>query len=117
MGTGTGTRLFALLLALAWVVLAGVTGAALVEPGLWEGIATFVGDLGHPWRAQFNSDLAVHALLAGTWIAWRHRWSATGIACGVAAVLLGAVFTLAYVLVALLRADGDVTEVLLGKHD
>lgn len=114
---GTGTRLFALVLALAWVVVAAVTGAALLEPGPWEGVATFVGDLGHPWRAQFNSDLAIHALLAGAWIAWRHRWSGVGIACGVAAVLLGAVFTLAYVLVALLRADGDVEQVLLGKRD
>jgi hypothetical protein len=107
---------FRLLLAAVWALVAAVTLSALAELGLCAALATFFGDLGHPWRAQFYADLEAHLLLVGAWMIYREPSRGVGIACAVLTVLLGALFSLAYVLAASIRARGDARMLLLGER-
>jgi hypothetical protein len=59
--------------------------------------------------------LEAHLLLFAAWIAWRHRWSPGGFVAGAAAVLLGALFTLPYLLAASFKA-GNARALLLGER-
>ena len=99
----------------AWLGVAAVTLWALATLGLSGLFETLAADLRQPWRAQLDSDLEAHLLLVAGWIAWRHRWSPGGFVAGAAAVLLGALFTLPYLLVASFKA-GDGRVLLLGER-
>ncbi|HEX8226084.1 MAG TPA: hypothetical protein VF605_19935 [Allosphingosinicella sp.] len=107
-----GLRLY---LAAAWLAVAAVTLWALATLGLSGLIATLAADLRQPWRAQLDSDLEAHLLLFAGWIGWRHRWRPRGLLAGLAVVLLGALFTLPYLLAASFRAS-DVRGLLLGER-
>ena len=104
-------------LAAIWTAVAAVTLWALADLGLPAALQTFLSDLRHPWRAQFYADLEAHLLLLGAWMVYRERSRSTGVACAVLTLLLGALFSLAYVLVASIRAGGDVRRLLLGDRD
>jgi polyferredoxin len=104
-----------LLLVLLWIAVAAVTLWAVLALGLAAAPVTFVGDLAHPWRAQFYADLEVHLLLLAAWILFREERRAVGVLCGIATLLLGALFTLPYVLLASLRSRGDPKVLLLGE--
>ena len=105
---------FRLFVGAAWMLIATITGWAIWEMGLPAAPATFVRDLAHPWRAQFYADLEAHLLLVAWWIFNRERSPAIGIFYGAATVLLGALFTMPYILIATVRAKGDPRAVLLG---
>jgi hypothetical protein len=107
---------FRIFLAAVWVVVAAVTVWALGAMGLPAALATFFGDLRHPWRAQFYADLEAHLLLVGAWMIYRERLRGVGIACALLTLLLGALFSLAYVLAASIRAHGDARVLLLGER-
>lgn len=104
-----------LYLAAAWLGVAAVTLWALATLGVSGLIATLAADLGQPWRAQLDADLEAHLLLVAGWIAWRHRWSPGGLLTGAAAVLLGALITLPYLLVESFKAS-DARALLLGER-
>lgn len=99
-----------------WLAVAAVTVWALAERGLPAALQTFFGDLRHPWRAQFYADLEAHLLLAGAWMIYRERSRGLGIACALLTLLLGALFSLPYVLAAGIRAKGDPGLLLLGER-
>ena len=103
-------------LLILWALVAAVTFWALLERGLIEAPRTFLSDLRHPWRAQFYSDLEAHLLLVGAWMIYRERLPLAGIACAAATLLLGALFSLPYVLLASVRAGGDMRRLLLGAR-
>ena len=96
-----------------WLIVAAVTLWALSEMGLLAYPRTFIGDLSHPWRAQFYSDLSAHLFLVAGWILYRERSRTIGLLFAAATLLLGALFTFPYVLLASLRA-GDARTLLLG---
>lgn len=77
---------------------------------------TFVSDLAHPWRVQFYADLELHVLLVAAWIAYREPSLARGLACAAATMVMGALFSLAYILVESIRARGDAETLLLGSR-
>jgi hypothetical protein len=104
---------FRSLLVTIWLLVAAVTAWALLKMGPWTGAETFVTDLRHPWRAQFYSDLEAHLLLIAGWIVYRERSKGIGVFFALATILLGALFTLPYILVASVRAAGP-GEFLLG---
>jgi RsiW-degrading membrane proteinase PrsW (M82 family) len=110
----TGFRTF---LVAIWIVVAAVTVWAVAELGLLAALPTFFGDLRHPWRAQFYADLEAHLLLVGAWMIYREQSRGIGIACALLTLLLGALFSLPYVLAASLRARGDVRRLLLGERE
>ena len=105
-----------LLLVLGWLLIAAVTLWALAELGLLALPQTFVSDFAHPWRAQLYLDLELQLLVFASWTVWRERGFGVGLACAAATMLLGALFTLPYLLVASIRAKGDVRRLLLGSR-
>ena len=105
---------FRTLLVAMWLVVAAITAWALLRMGLAVGVETFFGDLSHPWRAQFYADLEVHLILIAGWILFRERSKSVGLAFAIATMLLGALFTLPYILVATIGA-ADARDVLIGR--
>ena len=76
----------------------------------------FLGDVAKMgWPGQFNVDFTGLLTLSGLWLAWRHHFSAAGLALGVLGFFGGAPVLTAYLFVASLRADGDAATLLLGK--
>jgi hypothetical protein len=104
------------LVLIVWAVVATVTVWALLDLGLLALPRTFLADLAHPWRAQLYADLEAHLLLVGAWMIYRERLPLAGIACALATLLLGALFSLPYVLLASVRARGDMRRLLLGAR-
>ena len=105
-----------LFLVAGWLLIAAVTLSALLSQGLVSGIETFLSDLRHPWRAQFYADLELQLLIFAAWVVWREASLTRGLAFAAATMLLGALFTLAYLLAASVKAKGDVRALLLGSR-
>jgi hypothetical protein len=95
---------FRTLLVSIWLLVAAITVWALLEMGPRAAVATFVRDLSHPWRAQYYSDFSAHLILLAAWILYRERSRGLGLLFGLAALALGALFTLPYILIASLKA-------------
>jgi len=102
------------LLAVGWLVLAFVRVQAIRKLGLAAGGTTFISDMTQPWRAQFNSDFGLHLLLVAAWMIFRTRPWWLGVLCALLAINMGGMFTLAYLLMIAIRAQGDMRTVLLG---
>jgi hypothetical protein len=68
------------------------------------------------WSGQFNLDFMTFLGLSGIWVAWRHQFSASGIALGVVAFFGGMMFLAPYLLYVSVQASGDVKVLLLGKE-
>ncbi|CAN5900354.1 hypothetical protein BH11PSE8_BH11PSE8_40240 [soil metagenome] len=103
------------------VLLVAIVATVLVYTGIViaaEGfgfMAVFFGDiLAMKWPGQFNLDFSCLLLLSGLWVAWRHQFSLRGLGLGLAALLAGSPFLSVYLLVASLRAKGDMKVLLLG---
>lgn len=106
---------FRLLLVAIFLLIAGYTLAVISNHG-WNLLPVFFGDMGRmEWPGQFNLDFTCMLLLSGLWVAWRHRFSAAGLALGLAAVFGGSLFLSAYLFVASFRAKGDIRALLLGE--
>ena len=88
------TTLLAGWLAMTFVSVRAITGLGADTAG-----DVFFADFAHPWRAQFNTDLILHLGLVGGWIAWREKRLVTGIPFAILSVMLGGVFTFAYIFV------------------
>ena len=104
---------FRLLLVLLWLAIAAITVNALLDQGLAAAPITFARDLAHPWRAQFYADFEMQLLLLAAWIVWREPSRLRGVAFALLNMLLGALFTLPYLLLASVRSGGDVRAMLL----
>ena len=47
----------------------------------WDLLSVFFGDIGEmAWPGQFNLDFMFMLTLSATWVAWRHQYSAGGLA-------------------------------------
>lgn len=105
---------FRVFLVAIFVVIAGYTAVVIANHGMGL-LPVFFGDMAKmAWPGQFNLDFMCMLALSGLWVAWRHRFSGTGIALGLLAFFGGALFLSAYLLIASARAGGDVKELLLG---
>jgi hypothetical protein len=105
---------FRSLLLVMLVVLAGYTAVVIANHG-WDLLAVFFGDIASlTWPGQFNLDFLFMLTLSATWVAWRHRFSASGLVLGALAFFGGAMFLTIYLLVVTARTRGDVRKVLLG---
>lgn len=106
---------FRALLVAIFLVLSGYTLVVASNHGL-NLLPVFFGDMAAMgWPGQFNLDFLFMLLLSGLWVGWRHQFSAIGLLLGVAAVFGGALFLSAYLLIASVRARGDIRTVLLGE--
>ncbi len=104
-----------LLAVLGFTVLV-YTGIAVANEGanLFANTLPALAEFG--WPGQFHLDFATYLLLSGLWVAWRHRFTATGIGLGIGASLLGIMFLSVYLLIAISKADGDMGTVLMGDQ-
>ena len=112
----TGINAFRLALLVAWIVLVGVTMRAISAMGASTAGAVFFGDMAHPWRAQFNTDFGWHLLLVAAWLIYRDRILVRGLAWGFLSVMMGGIFTLAFLFVETFRMKGDMRRVILGER-
>ena len=98
------------------ILLITVTIAAINNAGIiWASV--FFDDLmALGWRAQFLTDLMVHLLMIGVWVAWREGFTRRGVMFGVFCCMWGALFSLPYILYLTYRVDGDLKRLLLGVH-
>ena len=104
------------LLFLMFVAIALYTIAAATNDGL-NLAAYFFGDIAKfGWPGQFNLDFMFLLMLAGLWVAWRHKFSPAGLALGLSATVLGVVFLSIYLLIASVRTSGDIRRILLGEQ-
>lgn len=100
------------------VMIVGIflyTGIVGVRHG-WNLFPAFFGDIAAMnWPGQFNFDFSCFLILSGLWLAWRHDFSPSGIALGIVGVVGGIMFLAPYLLFTTISANGEMTELLLGK--
>lgn len=108
------TTLLKLLLGIFTIVIYVVSFLAVKKLGMAEGMI-FVSDFSHPWRAQFNTDFSLHIVLIALWVFWREQNVLAKVLCGLGC-FMGGLFTFPYLIVSLVRCDGDVLGLMLGQH-
>lgn len=107
--------LFRAFLAVCLIVIAVYTSITIAHHGA-NLLPVFFGDMAKMgWPGQFNLDFMTLLMLSGLWVAWRHQFSASGIALGVLAVFGGMLFLSVYLLIHSVKTRGDVKALLLGE--
>ncbi len=83
----------------------------------WNLVAFGVEEItGLTWPGQFTLDFFTYLILSALWVAWRHKFTATGIVLGLIASVGGILFLAPYLLYAISQANGDAKALLLGDH-
>ena len=105
---------FRALLVLILVVIGTYTAIVVANHGLvlFQVFFADMAELG--WPGQFNLDFMFMLLFSALWVAWRHQFSAGGLALAVVAFFFGAPFLCIYLLVASTQCRGNVTAMLVG---
>ncbi len=107
--------LFRLFLIVCLVAIASYTSATIANHG-WNLLPVFFGDMAAmAWPGQFNLDFMTMLALSAIWVAWRHQYSAGGLALAVLAFFGGMLFLSIYLLVHSRRTGGNVPALLLGE--
>jgi hypothetical protein len=68
------------------------------------------------WNGQFNLDFSCYLTLSGLWIMWRNKFSVTSVLFGLAAAILGIIAFAPYLLLLLVRENGDLKKILVGSR-
>lgn len=98
------------------VGVAGYTAVVVANHGMGL-FPVFFGDMvAMTWPGQFNLDFFCFLMLSALWVAWRHRFLPAGLGLAVVALLGGAPFLAAYLLVASRGLNGDFATLLLGPE-
>lgn len=107
--------LFRLFLAIFLFVLVAYTSVTIANHGM-NLFPQFFGDMAEmAWPGQFNLDFLGFLMLSALWVAWRHQFSAGGLALAVVAFNGGMMFLTIYLLIHTARSKGDMKTVLLGE--
>jgi len=107
---------FRAFLVVFFLVLACYTVVVGANHG-WNLLPLFFADIGAAtWAGQFNLDFTGFLSLSALWIAWRHEFSAGGLALGVLGFFGGMGVLTVYLLVASFDAKGDPKALLLGRR-
>ena len=108
-------RAFRILLSIITISIISFTGIVGFNHG-WNLLPIFFGDMvAMTWAGQFNFDFMCFLTLSGLWLAWRHHFSAGGLALGVLGFFGGIMVLAPYLLLASYKANGDIKILLLGK--
>ena len=109
--------IFRTLLVVLWIAVLVVTVQAIGSQGLNAAGDIFFADLiSSTWHAQFAADFTGHLLLIAIWVAWRHKFSITGVIFSILCVLGGGLFSFMYIFVTGIQAKADMKKLLLGAH-
>lgn len=101
-------------LVLVWLIIVAYTSIVVANHGLGL-VSIFFGDMKTMgWPGQFNLDFTFMLLFSALWVAWRHHFSAAGLALGLLAIALGSMFLATYLLILSWQTRGDVKKILLG---
>lgn len=107
------TVLRALCIAL-FAVMAVYTFIVVINHGV-NLVPAYVADLfSGTWTGQFVADFTTYLLLSALWVAWRHHFTAAGIALAVLAGIGGMLVFSVYLIVAIGAARGDMRVLLMG---
>lgn len=107
--------LFRLFLAACLITIVSYTCFTVAEHG-WKLLPVFFGDMARMgWPGQFNLDFMTMLALSALWVAWRHRFSGSGLVLAGLALSGGMMFLSAYLLICSFRSNGDVRVLLLGE--
>ena len=103
-----------LILSLMLVAVVAYTGVVIARHGP-DLFPVFFGDIARMgWAGQFNLDFMCMLALSALWVAWRHRFSAAGLALALLAFIGGTPFLCIYLLIESTRSGGDMRALLLG---
>jgi len=106
--------IFRIFLILIIAVLVSYTGIVIANHGIVF-LPFFFGDmLKMEWPGQFNLDFMFVLTLSALWIAWRYRFSVTGIVLACLALFGGSLFLATYLLVLSWQVKCNVKRFLLG---
>jgi len=111
-----GFLIFRVALAAMWLAVLIVTIRAVAAMGTGAAGDFFFGDMAHPWRAQFNIDFGFHLLLVAAWLLWRTPNRLLGLLFAALAIIMGGLFTVAYLFALTFAHDGDLRRVLVGPR-
>lgn len=107
---------FRVLVAALFVGIIGYTIMVVSNYG-WNLIPAYISAIAEvSWQGQFTVDFSFYLLLSAVWITWRHRYSPLGFTLGGLALIGGMMFFAPYLLVASIRARGEITPFLLGSE-
>ncbi len=107
--------LFRLFLAGFLLILVAYTTATIASHGI-NLFPQFFSDIAAmAWPGQFNLDFLGFLMLSALWVAWRHQFSAVGIALAVLAFNGGMLFLTIYLLVLSHHTRGNMKALLLGE--
>ncbi|MEJ2088528.1 MAG: hypothetical protein P8Y69_08665 [Gammaproteobacteria bacterium] len=108
---------FRVLLVLMFLVIAAYTAFVIADHGIGL-FPVFFGDIARMgWPGQFNVDFTCFLTLSAVWVAWRHGFTAPGLALAVLAFLGGALFLSVYLLVLSFVEGGGIRAVMLGRNE
>ena len=108
--------IFRTFLILALAVLLVYTAIVIQNHGI-SLLSVFFGDIAAmTWPGQFNFDFMLMLMLSGLWVAWRNRFSGSGLVLALFAFFGGALFLALYLLYLLRSTEGDLKTVLLGDN-
>lgn len=83
----------------------------------WGLISVFVDDIvAINWSGQFNLDFMGYLILSATWVAWRHCFSLSGVGLALLASVGGMTFFAPYLLLASVKAKGNIKQLLMGQQ-
>lgn len=98
-----------------WTALFVYSAIVIASEGLFL-FDAFFGDMAAmKWPGQFNADFSCFLALSGLWLAWRHHFSAAGLALGLLGLFGGAIVLFAYLLIASCQTNGDIAALMLGE--
>ncbi|MCC6925290.1 hypothetical protein [Novosphingobium sp.] len=107
--------LFRLFLGVFLLALVAYTSVTITNHGI-NLFPQFFGDMAAmAWPGQFNLDFLGFLMLSALWVAWRHQFSAGGLALAVLAFNGGMLFLTIYLLVHSHRTGGNMKALLLGE--
>lgn len=109
-------QIFRIAVAIAWLAVMWVSVHAVTAMGFNAAGPVFFDGFNHPWQAQLNGDFSAHLLLMAGWIVYREKNVALGLVFGLAAIMLGGAFSLAYIFIATFTAGGTFKGLLLGAR-
>ncbi len=69
------------------------------------------------WAGQFNLDFLSYLILSGLWVMWRNKFSFSYILLGTLCMIIGIIIFAPYISYLLIKENGDLKKVLIGKQN